>query len=60
MIIELLKCGDYSSCLDLVSIQRQREESKVALNGSKDLKNQQTKKRRETKKQTKHEKDVKG
>jgi len=60
MISELLKCGDYSSSLYLVSIGRKREKSKVALNGSKDLKNEQTKKRRETKKQTKHEKDVKG
>jgi hypothetical protein len=43
---ELLKFGDYSSCLDLVSIQRNREKSKVILNGSKDLKNEQTEKKR--------------
>jgi hypothetical protein len=42
---ELLKCGDFSSCLDLVSIRRRSEQSKVILNGSKDLKNEQTEKK---------------
>jgi hypothetical protein len=51
MTNELSKCGNFSSCLNLVSIQRKREKSKVTLNGSKDLKNEQTeKKRREAKK----------
>jgi hypothetical protein len=36
----ILKRGDFSACLDVVSIQRTREKSKAILNGSKDLKNE--------------------
>jgi len=43
VISELLKCDDYFTYLDLVSTQKKRK-SKVTMNGSKDLKNEQTKK----------------